>query len=461
VNNRVEPRADGAPRLLLVEFNEFDPGYLLNMARSMGLNHLQRALSYQHSTTSTDDHVEHQGLDPWVQWVGVHCGKPTSAHNIRRLGATRAQTSPQIWHAVAQQGLTWGVWGAMNAPLGDSRGCCFFMPDPWSFEEVASPDYLNDLLALPRYAARNYLDLNFKEAFASALRLARFFAPPSHWGLLLRFGARASRAAVSAGVNVHTFTTLLDYLSVLCFLKLRREQRPNLALIFLNHIAHLQHQFWSPEKELNHEMKLGLQLSNAIFGLLLADRQDGEAFLLMNGLRQKYVAGQGFYVYRQRNPQRAIEAMGIVGGRVEQNMTHDATIIFSNSADAQRAFELLQSCNLSDGHKTFFVERQGADRVFYQLAFEHDVSAETMIVCGNYSQPFYDVFQLVCERTGAHVPEGDIFHDSIAVPDHIQNHEVFDCVLRYFKADNGQAGPEVPRRRPAASLATGSPRTAH
>ena len=435
MNVHVVPGARNSKRLLVVELNEFDPTYLADAAAKLRLTHLERVLSFNHANTSTVDEIEHQGLDPWVQWVGIHCGKPTTLHGIRRLGATRQQTSAQIWHAVADQGGSWGVWGVMNAPMGNPVGCKFFMPDPWSFEEVAYPRYLNDLLALPRYAARNYLELNYKQAFFSVLRLARFFAPPSHWATLARFGMHASASVMSTGPNIHTFTTLLDYLSVLCFIDLRRKHLPNLSLIFLNHIAHLQHQFWSDGPEPTGEMKLGLQLSNAMLGLLLADRQLDEGFVLMNGLRQKNVAGEGFRVYRQRNPQQAIEAMGVQGGRVEQCMTHDATILFAESKDADRASELLDCSALSDGHKAFYVERQDANRVFYQLAFEHEVHPDTMIVCGNYARPFFDVFQLVCERTGAHVPTGDIFFDGINIADKIQNHEVFGFLLDYYRKD--------------------------
>src|SRR4051812_35811581 len=93
-----------SPRLMLVELNEFDPAFLMKMSAKLNLTHLRDALSFRHSNTYTGDEVEHQGLDPWVQWVGIHCGQPTSVHRIRRLGTTRVQTSPQIWHAVAEQG---------------------------------------------------------------------------------------------------------------------------------------------------------------------------------------------------------------------------------------------------------------------------------------------------------------------------------------------------------------------
>ena len=69
----------------------------------------------------------------------------------------------------------------MNAPLGSVKECCFFMPDPWSFDEVAFPKYLNDLLALPRYAARNYLDIDRKQGFT--IPTAKWLRPEviQHW----------------------------------------------------------------------------------------------------------------------------------------------------------------------------------------------------------------------------------------------------------------------------------------
>src|SRR5262249_37409782 len=154
------------------------------MSMRLKLSNLQRVFSYRHSTTVTQDLVEHQGLDPWVQWVGVHCGAPTSVHGILRLGDTRVQTLPQIWHAVAEEGYTWGAWGVMTAPFGNPKGFCFSMPAPWSFDKMAWPANLNHLLALPRYVGKNYLELDVKRLFTTALRTALFFAPPAYWPVL-------------------------------------------------------------------------------------------------------------------------------------------------------------------------------------------------------------------------------------------------------------------------------------
>jgi hypothetical protein len=114
--------AGRSARLLLIELNEFNPQYLERMAKQLNLLNVAKIFSMFKAETNTADLVEHQGLDPWVQWVGVHCGKPTTEHGIRRLGATRTQTSHQIWHLLAQHGYTWGVWGGHECPPRESVG---------------------------------------------------------------------------------------------------------------------------------------------------------------------------------------------------------------------------------------------------------------------------------------------------------------------------------------------------
>jgi hypothetical protein len=420
------------PRLLLVELNEFNPDFLRVIAERWGLRNILQVLSWPRTTTTTDDKTEHHGLDPWVQWVSVHCGRPSAEHGVRRLGDTRRQTAPQLWHAVAEAGGSWGVWGVMNAPLGKADGCAFFMPDPWSFEEQAYPPALNDLLALPRYVSKNYLEIDYAAAFWQFLRLIKFFAPPNQWPIAARFAKEAIAATPRAGVSVHTFTTLLDYLSVLCFVQARRKSAPNLSLIFLNYIAHLQHQFWTEGDRPHPQMELGLRLSDAMLGLLLKDRVPGEAMIVMNCFRQKNVARKGHFVYRQKVPERVVRDLGIEGARVEQSMTHDAHLLFAEPAHADRALAQLQAVTLEEGTPVFFAERAGPARLFYQLEVERAVPQDAKLRVGNRALRFYDLFELVCERTGAHLPEGDLYADGIGLPPAIAIHRVYAEVLSYF-----------------------------
>jgi hypothetical protein len=87
---------------------------------------------------------------------------------------------------------------------------------------------------------------------------------------------------------------------------------------------------------------------------------------------------------------------------------------------------------LSDGRTAFFVERESPLQVFYQLAFEHQVAPFTGLLCDDRNLQFYDLFQLICERTGAHVPQGDVFYDGLSIPKQIANHEIFHHLLARF-----------------------------
>lgn len=416
--------------LLLMEFNEFSPELLAAAARDMRLKHIEKLLALRHSTTTTEDEVEGHGLDPWVQWVSVHCGKPASVHGIKRLGSTREQSLPQLWHEAAKLGHGWGVWGVMNAPLGDATGCRFFVPDPWSFEEAAYPPKLNDLLALPRYMSKNYFDAGAAPVLAGLFRLARFYARPAHWGIALRMVAKTLKVAITNGLTLHSFTTLYDYLSVLHFIQLRRKTGASFSIVFLNHIAHLQHNCWQGTQ--HPEMKLGLILCDEMLGLLFADRRPDEALVVMNAFRQHNVAGQGYFIYHPRNPQAMAEALGI-GGVVEQNMTHDANAIFDTPEAAERAFALLKDYRFEDGRALFYVERKSELRLFFQLAFtDYEVPDGAIIHGGERRFAFHDHFKLICERTGAHVREGDVYYDGIDLPSHCHNHELYAHMLAYL-----------------------------
>ena len=419
--------------LLQIELNEFDPDFLRFQAQRLGLKNTLRFLDFERFTTMTDDIVEHQGLDPWVQWVNVHTGMSSADHGIKRLGDTGRQSTPQIWETIANLGYTWAAWGVMNAPMGDGRGCATFMPDPWSFEEQAYPVRLNQLLALPRYMARNYLAADRIEFLKNFLKLVQYYAPPAHWPTITRFSAEVMKSAVTVGVSIHTLTTLLDYLGALEFTRMKKRSAPDFSVIFLNHIAHLQHQFWPKGDALHPEMKFGLQINNLIMGMLMDSCAEDDAIIIMNGLRQKNVAGEGWFVYRQINPQTTVSVLlGHERFSVEQCMTHDAHIRFENKDDAALAFEELNSLKMDGFGPLLFVERIDERHLFIQLSIEQEVPADAEFFVRNASVKFHDMFELVCERTGAHIPQGDVFARNFSLPPQINNHEIYDHVLSYF-----------------------------
>jgi hypothetical protein len=428
-------------KLTLIELNEFNPDMLARAAAELNLRHVARLLAMPATETFTNDEQEHQGLDPWVQWVSIHSGQPTEVHGIRRLGMTARQNRDQLWNAVGKTGRSWGAWGVMNAPLGSRAGCDFFMPDPWSFEERAFPPALNNLLALPRYAAKNYLKLNLGEVLKALSRLAVYFVAPARWPVLPRIVARLFKGIGIAGLNIHTLTTLVDYIGVLQLVQLKKSKATDFTVVFLNHIAHLQHQFWSREGAIDPNMRFGLLMCDEMLGLLFASLAPGEAVVVANGMRQKNVAGQGWCVYRQKQPEDMLRRLGVDFARVEQCMTNDANVIFADAERADRAMETLSAARLGGtDDPIFYAERESPTRLFYQLAIDHRVSSGATIVSPNGSIPFDDVLELVCERTGAHEQRGDVFAQAVQLPERMQNHELFDAILGHFRhAESAQS----------------------
>ena len=108
--------------MLIIELNEFDPNYLKKVSKELNLENIQKIFKLKHSNTFTDEEDEHQGLDPWVQWVSIHSGKPYKEHQISRLSETQKQDFKQIWNVAGEnKNYSCGIWGVMNAPCGENK----------------------------------------------------------------------------------------------------------------------------------------------------------------------------------------------------------------------------------------------------------------------------------------------------------------------------------------------------
>ncbi len=422
------------PKLLLIELNEFNPDLILDVSRKLGLKNLPKLLALPHCATTTQDEIEHQGLDPWVQWANVHSGLPSHQHGVRRLGDTARQTAPQIWNRVAAMGYSWAAWGVMNAPRGDMQGCKLYVPDPWSYDERATPPQLETLLALPRHMATHYLDPGASKLLLSTLRSASYFLPPSQWPIAARFAAKLLSGIAACGANVHTFAGLLDYLGALVFLREKMRSKPDLSVIFLNLVAHSQHHFWTAGRDYDQRLLYAIRVADAIVALLLESLDPDEAVICMNSMRQENVAGRGFFVYRQIDPDRTINRLGVAGGTVQQCMTNESHILFDTVQEADAAEQQLRSLTLGDGSPLLFLERDHPTKVFAQICIDNPVPPDARIVGTGIDVAFYDLFALVCERTGAHTQTGDLYYKSIDIgPGPLFNHQIGDLIVDHFK----------------------------
>lgn len=419
-------------RLTLIALNEFNDAFMREAADRLGLINLARLTGLARSHTLSDDRIEHQGLDPWVQWVSVHTGQPLSRHGIRRLGEVDGLDCPQLWESLSGHGVSSGVWGAMNARRGAADLCRFFFPDPWTFTETPFPDTLGGLMKLPRYMAKNYLAPSWPRLLTEGARTAGYFLAPGHWSTTGPLARAATKLAAGHGLDTHAFTLLFEYAGTLEFLRLKRQWQPQFSFIFINGLAHAQHHFWRAEDDLHPTMRESLVLVDAMVGSVLDGLAEDEALIVASGLTQDNVAGQGKFVYRQYDPASFIEAIGLKPLGVEQGMTNDSHLLFADAEAAAAAAAVLRDVAL-DGEALLDVElKQGSTSVFYQIPLERHVPAEAEIMAGGRTFRFGDLIEPGRPRSGAHSPHGTAYAHGVSLPAELPNHALHDAVLDYF-----------------------------
>ena len=113
-------------KIIFLELIEFNDDLLRKASKDLNLKNIQKMLSLNHSTIITDDTYESDFLEPWVQWVSIHTGKPSSEHQIKHLGDVPHLGTKQIWEDLSDKGISSGIWGAMNASRNGADGCKFF-----------------------------------------------------------------------------------------------------------------------------------------------------------------------------------------------------------------------------------------------------------------------------------------------------------------------------------------------
>jgi len=420
--------------MIVVELNEFNRELFAKAAQAMELPMIERVLAMQWTKTITQDKEERHGLDPWVQWVSVHTGKPSHLHGIEHLGDVSRLAAKQIWEVLNENGISTGIWGAMNAKSSKHSKCLFFFPDPWTVSENAHPDELNELLSLPRYYSRNYLDLNFSIVLKTTARLLKFLLRPKIFIRMVGHLPLFLSTVVSNGIKNYVLFSLFDVINATIFDVYKWKYKPRFSVIFLNSIAHAQHHHWTSDDEISKEMQCALKLIDTALAIVFNAQDHNEDILVINALTQRrsYDKSED-YLYRQIDPELFLKSIGLNFLKVEQLMTNDALVFFSSEKDTNQAYQILTNAKI-DETPVFDVKRYPDDpkKLFYQLDFWKPIPENSQLLINGKELPFYSLFECVVRRSGEHIPEGDIFSSAPIFPAKIHNHEVYQYVLKHY-----------------------------
>lgn len=409
----------------VIELNEFNLDLLARAAERLRLGTLQRILGWQRGVTTADQDVEHQGLDPWVQWVSVHAETPSQVHGVIRLGDVPKLQVPQIWERLSRQGISTGVWGVMNGSRGSADQARFFYADPWTFSERPYPAELARFLALPAYYAKNYLSLRPGELLSSGLRTAGYILRNMSFTSLVKDGWFLLQNFWRTPTDSCSLFAAFELISARLFLKFRDRYQPDACFAFFNLIAHFQHHHWQAAKQEDWRADAIFRCTDRILSIVLSRARPQDLVLVLNGLSQRNVQHEDLYCYRQIDPAGFLARVGLRPVRVEPCMTSEAHVFFASPAERDDAVRRLAEARILDS-PAFYVEADPHDpaKLFYQMAFWGAASADTVLEMDGTSRPFFSEFAVHAKRTGAHVKEGVYFINEPLLPRTVDNDRV-------------------------------------
>ncbi len=419
-------------RLLLIELNEVNLDVLLNVSDKFAC--IKRLVKFPRTETFTLDEYDGGYLEPWVQWVSVHAGKPSSIHGIKHLGDIPSLSFPQLWETLGDHGIHSGVWGIMNGSRRGCQQCDFFVADPWTFSETSYPDELDKVMGLSRYIAKNYLNLSpfslMEKSWHYGLTLLRIIG--------LRQMLIASNLLLEGllkfGVRNMVLGTFFEYTAAIAFLRYKAKYRPRFTILFFNLLAHLQHHYWSDTENLSVELLFGLKAIDMALAEVLAALEADEVVLVANALSQCNTLSETPWIqYRQHDQASFLRQMNIGFERVEALMTHDAHVFFSSEKERDRAFTMLEKATIKD-EPLFYVEQDLSNekKLFYRLQFTGATTEEDFFTIDGRSHRFSQYFRKIVVRTGKHSPRGFVLQSERLMPERIANYKIHDYICRFF-----------------------------
>jgi hypothetical protein len=414
---------------LVIELNEFNLPLLEMAAAQFDLKYIKRILSFHRGVTVADQKVEHQGLDPWVQWVSIHAETPSNIHGVIRLGDSQKLKSEQVWERLSRNGTTTGVWGVMNGSRGKALKNLFFFADPWTFNEAPYPANLARFLSLPTYYAKHYLAISIRELLKSASQSLRFVVGNIKTHTLVADAWFLLRHALGVRPNSCFLFAAFELISTRLFAVYKSRFFPDISFVFLNSIAHFQHHGWDNSSSLDREAAFVFRTIDRILSILLPAEESTELIIVINGLSQKNVKEESLYCYRQIDPEGFLKRIGIRYRRIEQCMTSDGHIFFENSADRNAAVKLLSQATINDA-PAFYVEADTTDpkKLFYQVAYWGAADETTKLRFNDFEIRYFDQFAIHAKRTGAHVDEGNYLVNAQILPNRVANSEFFSFI---------------------------------
>ena len=434
--------------LLILYLNEFDLNYLLKGAKKYKCVNIKKLLKLKKIKTYTSDKIQNKNLDPWVQSVTINTGYESSKHKIFEINQKISKNINQIWDILAKKKINCGVWGQMNAIYRPQKNLKFFFPDPWNFKSVPYPNYLKTYFDLPKYYSQNYTDINYIKFSFLSFKLIINLICSKNFFYFLKNSNFFFRLLFSSGLKNYILFFLFDLISISLFDTMIRKYKTNFSYIFLNSLAHFQHNNWDDPRAEKNYFNLTDKILEIFFEIY---KKNNSSLLIFNGFTQRKIKKE--FILRPFNPKKFLKEIGIEFTKLELDMTHGGFIYFKNLQKKNKAIKILKKFTAFN-FNIFEITSFKKNKIFYRL----NIKATKIIKKNNNSQSQFLRYEKksnlkknisnlksnqiflknikFIKSTGVHSNEGTLFYDKIHEDlfkqKLIHNKKIFNVIKNFY-----------------------------
>lgn len=429
-------------KLIAINLNEYNLNFLKNGAKEFNCSNIKKFLRLKNIKTFSVDKIQDKNLDPWVQNISINSGKRSKNHKIFNLGEQIPKNFLQIWDHLSKKKIYSAIWGPMNTNFINNKFIKLFLPDPWNNQNIVKPNELNNFYKLARTYAQNYTKKSNKIHIVYLLN-SIFYLFKS--GIILNLFRHVNLfffIFLNKGLKNYFLFFLFDIISLYIFKSLTKKKQINFSLIFLNSLAHFQHNNWDNKSEEKHYFLL----TEIIIKIIFEISKEYDSMIIYNGFSQKKIKPE--YMLRPVDPKNFFKSHGIKFTRFHSNMTNGAILSFRNKKTLKYQLKKIKEINLF-GYQLFETKILKNNQVFCRIQIR---SKKNYFSKESKRNLFYEKKQKIFKNkidynfikfnkiltfiktTSEHIPEGQLFYKSINIKKQkIENIEIYKLIENYFK----------------------------
>jgi len=433
-------------KLIAINLNEFNLEFLQYGEKKYNCKYIQKFLKIKKIETFSKDLKQDKNLDPWVQSISMNTGKRSNKHKIYNLGEKIPKKINQIWDSLSKQKKNCAVWGTMNTKFKDNKYIKIFLPDPWNHQNKVKPKELKNLYVLPREYAQNYTNFNLSSNLSKIFFLIFYLIKKLTFTNLVTLLPTCLTMFLNKGFRNYMFFFLFDIVSLKIFEKLSKNYELDFSLIFLNSLAHYQHNNWNEQSSHKYYFFFTDQILKVIFKLT----KKYDASIIYNGFSQKKISAQ--YMLRPKSPKFFLKNIGIEFQSFHSNMTNGAIVSFKTKRNFQKAINILNTYNIY-GFVVFEFKAINKKQIFIRVKIRSKknltlINTTTNILKNNF---FYEDKNKILKKnvndkidnfiksmafiktTSKHTPNGVLFYKGTKIKKKkIENVKIFDFINSFF-----------------------------